>query len=448
MAEDELSRSKAPESKAPEVRSVPDSAGEPLDIEVSAEPRQREARDSTSESPNKTGGTSTSGRTSRKRAQPQLTSGDELELRVARTWMVEGAFTRRGVNLRYADAGETKDITDVDLYAVNFDGMLRPTLTIGESKGGTGKSAPSPIDRSMWLRGLRELTRAHRAELTMAQRQTSRARRLASELGVELQAVPDLEQRERAFGVHELQDVGPHAVGAALAREAARQAISADPDLNRAYQYMRGDVWFAEPWAAAKRLVATVKFLGARWAPGAGGPDQEAIRWMVAESVIAFGLVSTRLAGATLITDPARLVQEVSDRLAEGAAPMSEMRQLSDSFDHYLSSVLDRHGVPRAEIVPILGAFQPSPPSWTEAFVELIRRIGAEAADARGLPRYADLIVTEHFVRRRPVDAGTLAAFGFAEPEGLRRLLRAILAFLEGQAGLPRDAVAEIVERQ
>lgn len=378
----------------------------------------------------------------------KLTPGDELELRVAHVWMVEGAFTRRAINLRYADAGETKDITDVDLLAIDFDGALRTTLTIGEAKGGTGKSAPSPLDRSMWLRGLRELTRAHRAELTMAQRQTSRARRLASELGVDLQAVPDLEAREIASGAGSMREIGPHAPSVALAREAARQAISSDPDLNRAYQYLRGDVWFAEPWAAAKRLVATVKLLGARWAPAAGGAEQEAIRWMTAETVIAFTLVSTRLAGTMLTTDPGRLVREVGDKLAEGAAPMSEMKQLSESIDRYLSSVLDRHGVPRAEIVSALGAFQPSPPMWAEAFAELLKRLGTGARDARGLPRYADLVVTEHLVRRRSLEAPVLIAFGYSEPEGARRLLRTTLAFLEGQAGLPREVVSEIVDRR
>jgi len=417
-----------------------------LDLELPSESPATQEPTPTSLPRPREGGASRSGR--RPASRSNLTPGDELELRVAHVWFVEGSFTRRAINLRYAEAGETKDITDVDLLALDFDGALRATLAIGESKGGTGRNAPSPIDRSMWLRGLRELTRAHRAELTMAQRQSARARRLASDLGVELQAIPDVELREVASGAEALREVGPHAAFVALARDAARQAINADPDLNRAYQYLRGDVWFAEPWAASKRLVATVKLLGSRWAPGLAGSEQDAIRWMLAEAVIAFAVTSTRLAGVVRTTDQARIVGEVADKLAEGAAPMNEMRQLSESIDRYLTSVLDRHNVPRAEIVAVLGAFQPSPPTWSEAFAELLKRLGAAAADARALPRYADLVVTEHVVRRRTVDPAVLGALGFPEPDGQRRLLRAVIAFLEGQAGLPREVVAEIVDRR
>lgn len=415
-----------------------------LDIELQSEQSARPASAPTS--PRKAGDDSGARRGSTRSAK--LTSGDELELRVAHVWFVEGSFSRRAINLRYADAGEAKDITDIDLLVVDFDGALRTTLTIGESKGGTGRGAPSPIDRSMWLRGLRELTRAHRAELTVAQRQTARARRLALKLGVELQAIADVEQRERTSGANDLRDVGPHAASVALARDTARQGASADPDLNRAYQYLRGDVWFAEPWAAAKRLVATVKLLGSRWAPGVADAEQDSIRWMLSEAIVAFVLTATRLAGAMLTTDPDRVARDVAERLAEGSAPMSEMKQLSESIDHYLSVVLSRHNVPRAEIVRALGAFQPSAPPWSEAFSELIRRLGGSAADARELPRYADLVVVEHLLRRRAVDQADLKALGLDERDGVRRLLRTVIAFLEGQAGLPRDVVAEVVDRR
>lgn len=381
----------------------------------------------------------------RPRPSFKLTAGDELEIRLAHVWMVEGSFTRRGINLRYADSGETRDITDIDLYALDFDGALRSILTIGEAKGGVGKSAPSAIDRSVWLRGLRELTRAHRAELTLAQRQSSRSRGLAAGLGIDLQSIADLDRRETASGAEPLSDFGSHSKVVEILRDNARRSVSADPDLNRAYQYLRGDVWFADPWAAAKRLVATVKLVTSQWTPNAEGVEQEAIRWMLAESIIAFSLISVRLAGVMLPADPARVAQEVGDKLAEGAAPMSEMKQLSDSVDHYLSVVLDQHRVPRSEIVAALGAFQPSPPVWAEAFAELLKRLGADAVTARDLPRFVDFVVSERLVRRRSTDPVIMSALGFRDPDGLRRLFRSVVAFLEGQIGLPRDVAVLII---
>ena len=89
-----------------------------------------------------------------------LTKGDELEARVAQLWFWEGYFTRRGVDLRRQFYPEPLVVTDLDLLAYDFSPMLRRTKTIGEVKTGTGKNAPKPLDRIVWLRGLREARRS------------------------------------------------------------------------------------------------------------------------------------------------------------------------------------------------------------------------------------------------------------------------------------------------
>lgn len=370
-----------------------------------------------------------------------LTPGDLLEIRLANIWFAEGAFSRRGVALRYADAGETKDITDVDLYAIRLDGALRSDLTIGEAKSGTGKSAPKPIDRSMWLRGLSALTGASHAELTMAGPVSARERRLASDLGVSLQTIADVERREKGSVVGQFGDVGPHSEAIAELRESARRSAGSDPDLLRTYQYLRGDVWFAEPWAATKRLLATIRILSSRLLPDVRDAEQSGLRWMTGESIVAFSLVAARLAGQALHSDPGRLRQETSERLAEGAAPANEMRHLSESVDQYLTAVLDRHGVPRTDIVAALGAFTPTPPQWSEAFSELLLRLAGDLAGTRQLPRYADLLVSEALLRGRGVDPAVLDLLELGGSSSGRSALRAVLAFLEGQAGLPRHVV-------
>jgi hypothetical protein len=76
-------------------------------------------------------------------------------------------------------------------------------------KTGTGKSAARPLDRLIWLRGLREFVGADSAELTIAQAPSDRVRELARSLGMVAQSTADFERREQET-VAGLADQGAH----------------------------------------------------------------------------------------------------------------------------------------------------------------------------------------------------------------------------------------------
>ncbi len=82
-----------------------------------------------------------------------------LESRVARLWFWNGYFARYGIDLKRIYDPEPLQITDLDLLAYQLGPDLASRRMIGETKGGTGKSAPRPLDRVVWLAGL---VRAHR----------------------------------------------------------------------------------------------------------------------------------------------------------------------------------------------------------------------------------------------------------------------------------------------
>ncbi|MFF3489391.1 hypothetical protein ACFYXC_40080 [Streptomyces sp. NPDC002701] len=105
------------------------------------------------------------------------TVGEQLEARVSQLWFWEGFYSRHGVNLQ-RHYQEPLTITDVDLFAFDFSPQLSMSKYIGEVKSGTGKNAAKPLDRIVWLRGIRELVGADSAELTIATGVTDRIRAL------------------------------------------------------------------------------------------------------------------------------------------------------------------------------------------------------------------------------------------------------------------------------
>ena len=140
----------------------------------------------------------------------QLNKGDEMEMRVARLWFWEGYFSRSGINLKRYYHPEPLLVTDIDLFAYDFGPSLQVNRTIGEVKTGTGRSAPKPLDRIIWLRGLKQLVGADHAELVSSNAPSSRARGLARSIGVSAQSQADIERREKLADVASVAEAGSH----------------------------------------------------------------------------------------------------------------------------------------------------------------------------------------------------------------------------------------------
>ena len=135
--------------------------------------------------------------------------GTLAEARLAQLWYWEGFYARRGVDLQRHFKSEPISITDLDLLAFDFNPQLRRTKYIGEVKTGAGKTAASPLDRILWLRGLKEVVSADFAELTTRRTPSAEVRSVADSLGMRAQSLADLERREQEV-VGSLSNLGAH----------------------------------------------------------------------------------------------------------------------------------------------------------------------------------------------------------------------------------------------
>jgi hypothetical protein len=385
-----------------------------------------------------------------------ITKGDEMEARVAQLWFWEGQYARRGVDLRRQFYPEPLVVTDLDLLAYDFSPMLERSKTIGEVKTGTGRNAPKPLDRIVWLRGLRALVGADHAELTTSTRPSPRARELARGLGVRAQSEQDIERRETAAGVAEVANLGSHGPQAFRDEKWVHTHCSRDRDLERAYWFLRSEVWFLDEVTAAKRIIGLYHQLGARWTPEVDDDDARALRWLFAEAVSAFTLNTVAVAADALVDDDKLFSARVGERLSAGVVSADAMRRISADVDKFIGGVLVAAKASADVRAQAIGALHPQPPEWTEQFLDLTRRVAMSRGAARNLPRQVDLLVFERLTRRRHVPAVAVARIGLDNAES-GRLIRLIGAFLRSQAAnvavvdkaltTPIEAIATTVEQ-
>ena len=361
-----------------------------------------------------------------------LNKGDEMEMRVARLWFWEGYFSRCKINLQRYYHPEPLLVTDLDLMAYDFEPSLRVKRTIGEVKAGTAKNAQKPLDRIIWLRGLKEIVRAEHAELVSSITPSPRARKLAKSIGVIAQSQADIERRERLANVMEVEDAGAHGTRAFREREWVHRHCKSNPDLERAFWFLRSEVWFHDEITACKRLIGLYGKLGKLWAAEIEDEDSRAFRWLLAETVSVFTLNAVAVAFEAIRVEPELLAAELGEQLSAGLASADVMRRIAFDVDKYVIGLLTAANMSANVTADATGALHPEPPVWTKQFVEFISRLAANRERARLLPRQIDLIAHERIVWRREVNLIPYERLSLTDPEA-GRLVRLVAAFLRGQ---------------
>jgi hypothetical protein len=371
----------------------------------------------------------------------KLSPGDHLEVRVARLWFWEGHYARRAVDLRRHYHPEPLLVTDLDLLAFELSPMLQVTKSIGESKSGTGKSAPKALDRIVWIRGLMALVDADKAEYVAAAAPSPRAKELARSLGVRAQSEGDIARREHLVRIQDVTDLGAHGPRAFAEQGWVRDQCGKDEQLSKAFWFLRSEVWFLDSATAAKRLIGLFGQLAGLWAPAIEDDNSRVLRWLLAETVSVFTLNTVALASEALLDDPALLGQRLGDRLSAGYASADAMRRISRDVDKFVAGLLVISNAPADVKAGAVGAMHPTPPTWTQPFLELLERIAAARETAVQLPRQMDVLVHERIVWRRNLKAEPIRRLQMDRPE-VGRLVRLIAAFLRHQA-----AHIEVVDR-
>lgn len=366
---------------------------------------------------------------------PGLSSGERTEVRVAEAWFWDGYYVRRGIDLQHRFKNEVSTVTDLDLLGFALDASLTCHKHIGEVKTGNSKSTPRPLDRALWMRGLRQLVDAERSEVTTAFRVSPTIRDICRRLGSTIQHLDDLAAREQRLGIHLVADTGSQGESIALLRKEVHAFARADPTLERAYWFLVSEVWFLESFDAVKRTLGLIRELGKTWPPEANVRATKAARWFFAEAISIVTLHLTTMAGEANTVDSSTFQDMAMARLASGDAPYFAQHKLAERVDEYVAKLLASLDAPADVRTSAMGAFLPTPPDYAEPLLELVSRLAAETVTTARLPRQLDLLLFERLVRRRdltPELRRRLQITGSAE-----RQVRLVAAFLRGQLSLP-----------
>jgi hypothetical protein len=364
-----------------------------------------------------------------------LDDGDRAEIRVAQTWFWDGYYVRRSIDLQHRFGSDVSPVTDLDVLGYSFEPSLKHHKHIGEVKTGKANNTPRPLDRALWMRGLREVVGAERCEVTTAFKVSAAIRDLCSRLGVTVQHLDDLAAREARLLIAQFNDLGSQGETIAVLRKEVQAFVKPDQTLNRAFWFLISEVWFLEPFDALKRTLGLIRELGKVWPPESHHKAMQVARWFYAEAISVVTLNLAVVAGEANSMDILTFKETAAARLASGDVPWYAIRAISDRVDEYVGKLLASVQAPAEVKASAMGAFLPVPPDYTEPLLELVSRLANEAATTARLPWQLDAVLFERLVRRRDLSPELRRRLGLSP--NTERLTRLVAAFLRGQFALP-----------
>ncbi|MET7792074.1 hypothetical protein ABZS93_36835, partial [Streptomyces sp900116325] len=197
------------------------------------------------------------------------------------------------------------------------------------------------------------------------------------------------------------------------------------------FWFLRGEVFFLEPFLAIKQLVELLRRVSQLWTPRMQDDESQAVRWLAAEAVSLLTLNLVAAAGIAITLSRESWNALAAEKMAEGAVPMHQMRRLSDSVDKFVAGVLTTAKVAPDIRTGVIGAFLPEPPDYTDSLAETCWRMKSDALVARALPRQMDLLLFERLVLQRDLSTSAISRMGL-DRDGAVRMRHLVAAFLRG----------------
>ncbi|MGK5529488.1 hypothetical protein [Streptomyces sp. URMC 129] len=113
---------------------------------------------------------------------------------------------------------------------------------------------------------------------------TDRIRALGRSLDISAQIIADFERRE-TDAVGPLVELGSHGVQSITLERRVKAVCRQQPDFERAFWFVRGEVFFLEPFLATKQLIKLLLRITQLWTPRLQEEEAIAVRWLAAEAV-------------------------------------------------------------------------------------------------------------------------------------------------------------------
>ncbi|WP_017687971.1 hypothetical protein [Paenibacillus sp. PAMC 26794] len=321
----------------------------------------------------------------------QLVIGDPLEYRVARMFMMQGYFVRRGINIY--TTGYIDTATDVDVLAIKYSDSFGRVMAISECKSGESK----PLDRIFWLSGLKNYLNANRALLVRKPTRWN-IKDFAKETGVEVIDNDYIDKLEEILEINKDKWLGYTDREFFVQRKNAwNEILRKDPLLSELFHTLSGEARFNEPFGAINYYVHHMRSLTKLYHRTGYGDKKSLIKYLLADASSQLIIFFMEICKSTFDLTSTDRKGFVSKKLTHGEMDPSLTQRI---FDHayYLSKQAASYysGEP---VEMDRSMFSMPEPDYSDDLIAFIEYLISRMSFVSHLPYSCDLLLAESFVK-------------------------------------------------
>ncbi|PZT54154.1 hypothetical protein DN757_19175 [Paenibacillus silvae] len=321
----------------------------------------------------------------------QLVIGDPLEYRVARMFMMQGYFVRRGINIY--TTGYIDTATDVDVLAIKYADSFGRIMVISECKSGESK----PLDRIFWLSGLKNYLNANRALLVRKPTRWN-IKDFAKETGVEVIDNDYIDKLEDILEIDKNEWLGyTDREFFVQKKKAWNEILRKDPLLSELFHTLSGEARFNEPFGAINYYIHHMGSLTKLYNRTGYGDKKTLIKFLLADAssqLIVFFMEICKLTFDLTSNDRKGFVIK---KLTHGEMDPALTQRI---FDHayYLSKQAASYysGEP---VEMDRSMFSMPEPDYSDDLIAFIEYLISRMSFVSQLPYSCDLLLAETFVK-------------------------------------------------
>ncbi|MFZ5645628.1 MAG: hypothetical protein ACOY46_18850 [Bacillota bacterium] len=345
-------------------------------------------------------------RSNPKQNSPVIPPGILLEYRIKRLVFNLGYYPRMGIDLK-TSYGETADkITDLDVYGIYIHKDFTTKTLWADCKSGEVKIH----DRLSWIKGVMGSIQINDVILVAGGVRTS-VKQYARKSGIQILGLNIIEKLEQQYDIKSDDWRGSWNPDTQFNKiiTLSRISIPLNEQYKKIANFISSDYWVMDNYSKAKKALTALRELSSVVSIPTHEEQSKAIKWAIYDLIVMFLLATLNISKELYYFSDSEKKETIYEGLSSGDLPNKKRAEIIDAAFRYVYNTL-KNQVPDFQVPSKMPTINLNPPSYSDAFFNLILRITSKPSHYFDILRFMDFVLMEYDLNEKPYNENELKA--------------------------------------
>ena len=335
---------------------------------------------------------------------PVIPPGILLEYRIKRLVFNLGYYPRMGIDLKTSYDEAADKITDLDVYGIYVHKDFTTKTLWADCKSGGVRIH----DRLSWIKGVMGTIQINDVLLVAGGVRTS-VKQHARKSGIQILDLNIIGKLEEDYGVKVDDWRGSWNPKNQFNKilNLSRVSIPTNDLYKKIAKFISSDYWVMDSYPRAKKALTALRELSNVVSIPIPEEQSKVIRWATFELIVMFLLAVLNISKELYYFSDSEKKEAIYEGLASGDVPNKKRAEMMDAAFRYAYNNL-KNQIPDF-IVPLkMPTINLNPPSYSDAFFNLVLRITSKPSYYFDILRFMDYVLMEYDLNDKPYNEGDL----------------------------------------